>query len=114
MINIIGIGIFIGSGVSRIFLDFIIAVGDVFLDNNYVYGYEPQQYVGGDVTIDITGALTTSVSLIYFLDVTQPSFTVVGGVADVVENGDFVEGVLNIIRISYDGTDVIVSYNAEL
>lgn len=94
--------------------EFIVSIGDILLDENRVYGYTPQQYVGGDLIVDITGYDSTKVALVYFLDVVEPTINVTGGSPTVTTNGDFVEGVLNIIRISYNGTVLTVSFNNQL
>lgn len=93
---------------------FLLTLGnEIKFDQDRVYGYSADGiYAAGDFTIDLTGADTSKTVLVYHEDYVKPTFD--AGATTVNESGDYVEGVLNIIRLDYDGSEINIAYHAQV
>lgn len=98
----------VDSGTRR----FLTSIGTITFDEHRVYGYSPVNhiYAAGDIVIDLTGASTSKKVEVYHRDDKQPSYSG----ATVTESGDYVEGVLNIIRLDYNGVTVTAAYHNQV
>lgn len=94
-------------------INYIISYGStLFFDENRVYGYEFN--LSGNFQIDLTGADQNNTVLIYYNSDLAPVITIIGGGTVNPPTGDFVENVVNIITVTYDGSSISYSFNAQI
>jgi hypothetical protein len=90
--------------------NFTITYGDIIkFDHNRIYGYN--FYVAGNFTIDLSGANTSAEVILYHRDGYEPIFNT--GLT-VIKTGDYVPGVLNIIKLTYNGSQIIEAIHAQI
>jgi len=98
-----------GGGIKN----FIVSYGStLFFDEDRVYGYDFN--LSGNFQVDLTGADITKTVLIYYKSDIAPVITIIGGGTVNPATGDFVENVTNIITVTYNGSSVSYSFNAQV
>lgn len=103
----------VGKGIGGAAILYTISYGStLFFDEDRVYGYEFN--LSGNLQIDLTGADTDNTVLVYYKSDIAPVLSIIGGGTVNSPTGDFVENVTNIITVTYNGSSVNYSFNAQI